>query len=217
MKWYHKPFFAVHDLMFVFLMFTWFDAYSFWDDIFQKRGHNNPKHCGNCLNPQRFGLLCPLFGQIISSQKESAMILREHSDTNLRTIRIRSCDGIINFNKKSSQIFVIIFAHFTTGLRAAFLPEITCLLRKSHEWFLEQLLWFFGRHRGRNLCSENTFLHNMFPLRGYTSAKWSRQRYNYGSNNKKNNCNVTQQSPHLTSDCVGLWAITTPGSLVPLR
>jgi len=145
------------------------------------------------------------------------MILREHSDTYLRTIRIRSCDEIINFNKKSSQIFVIMYAHFTTELRALFLPEITYLLRKSQQGFSEQLLLFFCRHWGRNLCSENTFLHNMFPLRGYTSAKWSRQRYNYGSNNKKNNCHVTQQSPHFTSDCFGLWAITTPGSLVPLR
>ena len=108
------------------------------------------------------------------------------------------------------KFFWIMYAHFTTELRALFLPEITYLLRKSHQWFSEQLLVFFGRHWGRNLCSENTFLHNMFPLRGYTSAKWSRQRYNYGSNNKKNNCNVTQQSPHLTSDCFGLWAITYP-------
>ena len=46
------------------------------------------------------------FEKIISSQKESAMILREHSDTYLRTIRIHSCNEIFNFNKKSSQIFL---------------------------------------------------------------------------------------------------------------
>jgi len=46
------------------------------------------------------------FEKIISSQKESAMILREHSDTYLRTIRIHSCNEIFNFNKKLSQIFL---------------------------------------------------------------------------------------------------------------
>ena len=151
------------------------------------------------------------FEKIISSQKESAMILREHSDTYLRTIRIRSCNEIFNFNKKSSQIFVIMYAHSTTELRALFLQEITCLLRKSHQWFLEQLLLFFGRHWGWNLCSENTFLQktgnednlDVITLRGYTSAKWSRQCYDSWSNKKQEKCNVNNQSPHFLRDDFG--------------
>jgi len=40
-----------------------------------------------------------------SSQNESAMILREHSDTDLRTIKIHSCDEIMKSSKTLPNLY----------------------------------------------------------------------------------------------------------------
>ena len=153
------------------------------------------------------------------------MILREHSDTYLRTIRIRSCNEIFNFNKKSSQIFVIMYAHFTTELRALFLPEITYLLRKSQQGFSEQLLLFFGRHWGRNLCSENTFLQKTGNEDNYDVHYVERVhicemesavlRQLIEQEAREMQCK--QPIPSLPQGLFWLLTITTPGGLVPWR